>query len=764
MRMKNKLSVILILFSLTAFFCLFTTSCAIDSSSSSGGEEVKLKIAVILPYKSCSYFTRTADWYLSNLRKALPSSGKNFTLELEWYDEDEIIESSRAEDLAASLANRGDIFAIAGPFSSSCVEIFAEECFKSKKPLFAPVASSENLIRSFAINTVYSDRKIPFLWSLSESDVSQCEALLTKIYALGGRSLSLLSSADLYGKTFYDWIPFMSSDFLLEMKENVRYKSSSGGDSGLDDWGNPPVSLETAADLVMKSGVDYVVCALTSWRDIDLLLNKRESLGDSGPKLLFTDTIFESHVLKNLKADGIEGITTYADPESGFTVAYKSQFGEFPCFGEAQFYDSLLICGFAAAKCLQNEAFNPQKLNNYDTNQVIMNLFASSGEFAVSESSWTSFGMSGVFYNIAENFPVSIRGASGSLIFDENILTSVTSSIYAHWCIVDGAFVMLDYTSSHGTSHTQANRVSWEWSVLFDTNYQKDIDDSTGAGVDYEEADSQWAVIVAASSGWYNYRHQADALYVYQLLKKNGYPDDRIILIMADDIADNPRNKKPGQIYARLNGENLYKDFQIDYRLGELTVKDLQDILLGKHPEAFPDSDVLESGEKSDVLWFWTGHGNNVNGSSENGYLCWSGKELSEYKGFSTSLMKETLEDMSNNHKFRKMLILTESCFSASVTNAIQGIDGVLAISASNGIESSLADIYSVELGVWLSNRFTYNLTSKIEGNSESPLNFSELYRYLVGNTIGSHVTMFNSSNFRNLNLTLLQAFFSYDL
>lgn len=48
-----------------------------------------------------------------------------------------------------------------------------------------------------------------------------------------------------------------------------------------------------------------------------------------------------------------------------------------------------------------------------------------------------------------------------------------------------------------------------------------------------------WAVLVAGSSEWYNYRHQADVCHAYQILHRHGIPDERIIVLMADDIANN---------------------------------------------------------------------------------------------------------------------------------------------------------------------------------------------------------------------------------
>jgi len=37
---------------------------------------------------------------------------------------------------------------------------------------------------------------------------------------------------------------------------------------------------------------------------------------------------------------------------------------------------------------------------------------------------------------------------------------------------------------------------------------------------------NHWAVIVAGSSGYGNYRHQADTCHAYQIMKKNGIPED----------------------------------------------------------------------------------------------------------------------------------------------------------------------------------------------------------------------------------------------
>src|SRR2546430_9843023 len=90
-----------------------------------------------------------------------------------------------------------------------------------------------------------------------------------------------------------------------------------------------------------------------------------------------------------------------------------------------------------------------------------------------------------------------------------------------------------------------------------------------------------WALVPALSSGWANYRHQADALRQYQLLRAGGVPDDHIVLVLADDLATAPDNPAPGTVRNDPGGPDLHHDLQIDYHL-PLTADDLVAILTGQ--------------------------------------------------------------------------------------------------------------------------------------------------------------------------------------
>lgn len=68
-----------------------------------------------------------------------------------------------------------------------------------------------------------------------------------------------------------------------------------------------------------------------------------------------------------------------------------------------------------------------------------------------------------------------------------------------------------------------------------------------------------WAVLVAGSRGWENYRHQADVCHAYQVLHDHGVPDDNIVVMMYDDIAENELNPDRGKIYNKPGGPDVYK-------------------------------------------------------------------------------------------------------------------------------------------------------------------------------------------------------------
>lgn len=72
------------------------------------------------------------------------------------------------------------------------------------------------------------------------------------------------------------------------------------------------------------------------------------------------------------------------------------------------------------------------------------------------------------------------------------------------------------------------------------------------------QAKDHWAVIVAGSRYFYNYRHQADVCHAYHIMRNNGIPEEQIIVMSFDDVAMDNENPFKGQLYNKPDGKDVY--------------------------------------------------------------------------------------------------------------------------------------------------------------------------------------------------------------
>lgn len=684
---------------------LMTASCSEDKLQEvKAPSATEYRVAVVLPMEgeNRTRWERTSEWALENIEQAQKGMEQRVKLTLEWYDEGK----NDMEELGKDLAKREDLCAIIGPYSSENVMQMAYQCAKTNKTLIVPTASSAELVRAF------SSRR--FLWALTETDITQCEVLLAKAVSYNAQKVALIAPSDIYGKTFSDWFAFQAKELGLEVCDVLSYTSANR-----DEY----------IEQVMGSDADYAICIPSDMDDVQAMLEGNIRHSGSCPRLLFSDKAFTPTLLHmgNL-AQNTEGVSMYAAPESGFEITYRLRFGESPTGAEALFYDALMLCAFATTDCMHHQETN--------INEALTRIVSRQGDRLIS---WDREGMRSVFESIRAKRYYNLYGASGELDFDKTVYTNVLHSTYCNWVVNEGKFIIQDFCTSDSSRRTDANLAGWNWKIQQKQNFEDAPKD-----IEYAPLQNHWALLVAASEGWTNYRHQADVLNMYQILKSYGYDDEHIVLVMADDIAYNPYNPTPGEIRVSPEGQNLYNDVIIDYRLNTLKPEDFTAILAGEKSNRLPH--VIDGSSHDNLLVFWSGHGlygQFVYGELEN--------------GFTTELMGHTLRHLSALSKFRKMLWLIETCYSSSVAKAAEGVPGVLCIAAADEKETSKADIYSMDLNVWMSNRFTYTLTEAIQDNPQ--ISFRDLYYLLSRNTIGSHVRIFNESYFDNLYRTGLGEF-----
>ena len=107
---------------------------------------VQKTVAVVAPIGDAATkarLERTAGWFLENFREAQMHDTLAIDLKIAWYDE----LSANLAELSTRLASDSTVIAVIGPFSNEGVAEFAPACMKTQKPLIAPTATSEDVIR-----------------------------------------------------------------------------------------------------------------------------------------------------------------------------------------------------------------------------------------------------------------------------------------------------------------------------------------------------------------------------------------------------------------------------------------------------------------------------------------------------------------------------------------------------------------------------------------------------------------------------------------
>jgi len=127
---------------------------------------------------------------------------------------------------------------------------------------------------------------------------------------------------------------------------------------------------------------------------------------------------------------------------------------------------------------------------------------------------------------------------------------------------------------------------------------------------------SEHAVLVAGSTGFMNYRHQADLCRAYHLLINNGFEEGNIIVMMSNDIHDwnetETQNAFPGQFFSETspNAVDWYEGCKVDYSGDQVTPSNYLSILTGDDTdEALGGGPVLTSGEEDKVFLLFVDHG-----------------------------------------------------------------------------------------------------------------------------------------------------------
>lgn len=166
--------------------------------------------------------------------------------------------------LFEQLAADDEVYAIIGPLYSEDANTAASICARTGKTLIPALTTSEQMMRAYAGKG--------FLWCLVENDISQCELLLAMAKRNGAKTVSLLSSDDLYGQTFTDWFAFQAKEMeMIDAEEHDKY------------------NIEEKMEKLINEDVDCIICVANGNNATRRMNNVKKEHSEIHTKIFFSD-------------------------------------------------------------------------------------------------------------------------------------------------------------------------------------------------------------------------------------------------------------------------------------------------------------------------------------------------------------------------------------------------------------------------------------------------------------------------------------------
>lgn len=694
---------------------------ALPGSPGTGGDiekTIQRKVAVFYTNDDTISFRRTAQWAMEEIGKAQKASPQ-VKVDYTWYNCDH-------EDWELSMEDAildSTVTAIIAPSRSStarkCYDISKRVSMLAgvgKKPLIFPKATSVELHRQC--------NNSGFTWFLSESDMSQAEMIIALFDKIGFDKMAVVASNDIYGKSFSERSPFIATERempVMAVKEINTTADENELRQAITEVAEECGENDYEAGIILASGnSNHYLMA-------DKIAAERNAKNLPMPTIVFTDNATMPDSWSEYKE--ALGMALAPDVNYGFNKAFSTRYplvaNGNSLYGEAFYYDAILMAYLATYG---------SSVLGVSANDVISRLT----EESLVKTSWQSDGIAAAMAQMDKGVIPQVNGASG----DWDFLNGVQlNTCYFQWYTHNGEVYVPYYfdTKNHSLrSNPEGGVESWKPLDPIDLASSKNVPDAK----DYGERNDCWAILIATSRGWDNYRHDADVLAMYHLLKSQGFDDSHILLVVNDELAFNEHNKLRGVVKNTSEGNNLYDNIQIDYRTHDLTPDDLEQLLT---------SDLAAKINAHDnVFIYWCGHG------KSNGTLSWLGNNLYDIPD---KRIAGWIDRIASNPGFRKMFVCIEACYSGSVAKAIT-TPGVFCMTSANAMETSSVHGDDVDpiLGVYLSNEFCYQFMQLVSSNPA--LTLSDLYNKLYVKTSTSHVTISDIYKFGSLTKTKVNEFF----
>ncbi|HXI56484.1 MAG TPA: ABC transporter substrate-binding protein, partial [Polyangia bacterium] len=423
------------------------------------------------------------DWAIAAVNKAGGAGGRQ--LEAKYFEMTDALAASTTsqETLAAQMLGDPDLVAVAGLFSFAMAPKFVV----AKVPYITPETADDDVFRAFHDGG--------YVWRTLESDSTMLWFMLAEAKGRGDKSqlphttVGLLTSKDSYGSTFFDWYGFHATELGLTALSPVQYDQSQE-------------TCEAYVDALLDQGVPDFLIAVPSGPDpvaqATCMVRTLKARGAPSTVLL-SDSVHVPGLITALGADaeGLSGYSAAPDPTAGFSEAFTNfTHVAQPPEHAANALDAIALLAYGLEKTggVGRQALDAGMRAIVDGQGT--------------KTGWQDFKQALSLIHAGQSPDVS--GASGPLVFDHEVYTDPTSTFFDRWAVENGAFTITHHvtTESEGSPNVfSQSAVARGLKAL-----QGDKLADGGGTADLPPLHDNWALVIATSATWQNYRHQADAL------------------------------------------------------------------------------------------------------------------------------------------------------------------------------------------------------------------------------------------------------------
>ncbi|XGW16246.1 hypothetical protein V3C99_001590 [Haemonchus contortus] len=244
-----------------------------------------------------------------------------------------------------------------------------------------------------------------------------------------------------------------------------------------------------------------------------------------------------------------------------------------------------------------------------------------------------------------------------------------------------------------------------------------------------------YALLVAGSKGWSNYRHQADVAHAYHVLLDHGVAAKNIIVMMYDDIATNEENPYKGKLFNSPHGPDVYAGLKIDYKGDSVTPENFQAVLRGDGDAVKGGNGrVIQSNKYDRIFVFFVDHGSTGLVAFPNDIL-------------TVKQLHDTLKDMHKNHKYSQLVFYLGACEGGSMFRGILEDDiDVYAVTSADYDELGFATYCDNDLDLpCLGAEFSVNWMEDSDRQDITLETLGEQFELVKGLTVLSHVRRYGN-------------------